>query len=122
MKRLIYISTMLLALLAINPLSYAQTTQQIFNSKKAEYEVGVKRNIPNLAQTSFNAAMAMITDEINSLNQQIQNTTNQTTITALTNKRNAAQQIFNDLQALQSNLSANFNQIMTKMNDFAASL
>jgi len=122
MKRLIYISVLSVVFLAIASAAFAQTTQQIFNTKIAEYEVGVKRNVPATAQTSFNAAMTMITDEINSLNQQIQNTTNPGLIATLTAKKNSLQQYFNDLQSLQSNLTGNFTQIMTKMHDAAVLL
>lgn len=121
MKRLIYILSIIAAFFAVTPV-HAQTTQQIFNTKIAEYEVGVKRNVPATAQTSFNSAMTMINDEIASVNQQIQATTNPALIATLTAKKNAMQQIQTDLQGLQGNLSGNFNQIKTKMNDFSALL
>lgn len=121
MKRLIYIFSIIAAFFAVNPVT-AQTTQQIFNTKIVEYEVGVKRNIPATAQTSFNAAMTMISDEIASINQQIQATTNQTLIATLTARKNTVQQIYNDLQGMQGNLTGNYNQIRSKMNDFSAML
>ena len=123
MKRLVYILSIIAAFFAIAPVASAQTTQQqIFNTRIAEYEVGVKRNVPVAAQTAFNNAMTMISDEIASLNQQIQNATNPTVIASLTAKKNTVQQIYNDLQALQNNLSGNFTQIKNKMTDFVAVL
>jgi hypothetical protein len=121
MKRLFYIFSIIIAFIAINPV-HAQTTQQIFNTKIAEYEVGVKRNVPAVAQTSFNAAMTMVNDEIASVTQQILATTNPTVIATLTAKKNAMVQIQTDLQGLQSNLTTNFVQIKAKMNDFSALL
>ena len=122
MKRLLYIFIAFVTLAAATPECCAQTIspQLQLSSDINGYEAGVLRNTPGIAQSSFNSAMTIISNEINSLNQQIQNTTNQSLIATLTAKKNAEQQIYNDLQALQNNLTGNFAQIKSKLKDFLA--
>ena len=92
----------------------------LFNSHVGKFDAGIARSNTAMAQAGFTEAMSFISNSITQLQQQIQSASSKANKAALTTKMQAQQQIYTDLQALQSNIVSNAAQIKNKFNAFEA--
>lgn len=90
-----------------------------FSSAVSKYDAGISRNNTTMAQAGFAEAMTTISGSIASLNQQL-NSSAPINKQAVTAKMQQQQQIYTDLQALQSNIVGNAVSIKSKFTAFQA--
>ena len=126
MKRILLLCCLFVA---TGTMAIAQTTSNpnpepktVFASNASQYNAGVQRNNSQLAQAGFSNAMTFISNSIAQLTQQMNSASSQASKAALNAKIQSQQTIYNNLQALQSNIMSNANQIKTNFQSFESTL
>jgi hypothetical protein len=128
MKRILFLcciavaSTCTVAMAQSGPstISTQPNPKTLFNSHVGKYDAGIARSNTAMAQAGFTEAMGFISNSIQQLSQQMKSASSQANKAAINAKMQAQQQIYTDLQALQSNIVSNATQIKAKFTAFEA--